>query len=133
MFLLAVVAQQPADLAPRVPPAELAAAVRTANPLTPSVEQVERGRALYRGKGYCAACHGLDGRGLGADVDASRLRGALPRDFTDAEWQRVRSDGELYWVLQNGVAGTAMARFVPLVLSEEEGWQVLLYVRSLGR
>ena len=66
-------------------------------------------------------------------MDTSKLRGALPRDFSDTAWQAARADGELYWVLSNGVPGTAMAAFVPAVLSAEEAWQVLLYVRSLGR
>ncbi len=95
-------------------------------------EPIERGRALYFGKGFCAACHGQDGKGLGADVDTARLRGALPRDLTDSAWQRSRSDDELLSVLRNGSPGTAMGPFVPLVLSEEEAWQVILYVRSLA-
>jgi mono/diheme cytochrome c family protein len=133
LALWVAAAAQAADLAPRVPPAQLAAARRRESPLAPRPEQLERGRAIYAGKGFCAACHGRDGRGLGPDVATARLRGALPRDFTDAAWQRARTDGELFWVLRNGVPGTAMASFVPLVLSEEEAWQVLLYVRRLGR
>jgi mono/diheme cytochrome c family protein len=121
-----------ADTAPRVPPAERAAARSLANPLAASRENVERGRVLYQGKGFCSACHGGDGRGLGADVEAARLRGALPRDLTDPAWQRARSDGELFWVLRNGSAGSAMGAFVPLVLSDAEAWQVILYVRSLA-
>jgi hypothetical protein len=34
--------------------------------------------------------------------------------------------------LKNGSPGTDMASFVPLVLSEEEAWYVLLYVRAFG-
>ena len=61
------------------------------------------------------------------------LRGMLPRNFTDKSWQAVRTDGELMWILKNGSLGTAMASFVPLVLTEEEAWHVILYVRSFGR
>ena len=32
-----------------------------------------------------------------------------------------------------GSAGTAMASFIPLVLTEEEAWHVILYVRSFGK
>jgi hypothetical protein len=60
------------------------------------------------------------------------LRGKLPRNFTDKTWQAARTDGELYWILKNGSPGTDMASFVPLVLSEEEAWYVLLYVRAFG-
>ena len=41
--------------------------------------------------------------------------------------------GELFWILKNGSKGTAMASFIPLVLTEEEAWQVLRYVRSFGQ
>ena len=95
-------------------------------------EPIERGRALYFGKGFCAACHGQDGKGLGADIGTTKLRGALPTDFTDREWQRSRSDDELLSVLRKGSPGTAMAPFVPLILSEEEARQVIRYVRSLA-
>ena len=33
----------------------------------------------------------------------------------------------------NGSKGTAMAPFIPLILTEEEAWQVLRYVRSFGQ
>jgi mono/diheme cytochrome c family protein len=130
---LAAAAHAQDDLAPRVPAAELAAARVLASPLAAGAENLARGRALYTGKGFCSACHGADGRGFGADIDPSRLRGALPRDFTNAAWQRARTDGELYWVIAHGVPGTAMASFVPSVLSSEEAWAVLLYVRSFAR
>lgn len=121
------------DLAPRVPAGSLGAARTVSNPLAATLENLARGRALYAGKGFCAACHGPDGRGFGADVDTSKLRGALPRDLGDPAWQAARSDGELFFVLERGVPDTAMAAFVPALLSETEAWQVLLYVRSLAR
>jgi len=31
------------------------------------------------------------------------------------------------------VTGTAMAAFIPTVLTEEEAWQVIWFVRSFGR
>ncbi len=126
-------AQERADLAPRVPAAALAAARRLANPVPATSENLAKGKVLYLGRGFCATCHGRDGRGLGPDVDTAALRGALPRDFTDPAWQRARSDGELLWILHEGSPGTAMAPFVPRVLSEREAWQVLLYVRALGQ
>ncbi len=120
-------------LCPRAPGERLESLRALRNPFAATPENLARGRALYLGKGFCAVCHGRDGRGLGPDVDTSRLRGALPRDFHDADWQRVRCDGELYWVLENGSPGTAMAAFVPGVLTPEEAWLVLLWVRELGR
>jgi mono/diheme cytochrome c family protein len=117
---------------PRVPAQDLAAARSLKTPLPDTPEVVEQGRALYYGKGFCVACHGREGRGM-TDVDTSMLKGALPTDFTKAEWQAARTDGELLWILKNGSPGTAMASFVPAVLTEEEAWQVIQFVRSLGR
>jgi mono/diheme cytochrome c family protein len=114
-------------LRPRVPVDQRDAAKATSNPLSPSAELLEKGKTLYQGKAFCIACHGRDGKGLGTDL---ALKGPLPRDFTDVMWQNSRSDGELFWILKNGSPGTDMAPFIPLVLTEEEAWQVLLYVRS---
>lgn len=99
------------------------------SPFIADGDVVEKGKALYEGKAFCAACHGRDGKGLGEGLD---LKGALPRNFTDPHWQAARTDGELFWILQHGSPGTDMASFVPLVLSEDEAWQVLLYVRSMN-
>lgn len=114
-------------LRPRVPSNQRDAAKATLNPFTSNDELLAKGKALYLGKAFCVACHGRDGKGLGADL---ALKGPLPRDFTDVMWQHSRTDGELFWILQNGSPGTDMAPFIPLVLTEEEAWQVLLYVRS---
>jgi len=37
------------------------------------------------------------------------------------------------WILKNGSPGTAMGLFIPLVVTEEEAWQLILYVRSFGQ
>ncbi|MGH7230289.1 MAG: c-type cytochrome [Nitrospiraceae bacterium] len=117
-------------LRPRVPSDQLELARTVVNPLPPTPEHLAKGKALYHGKAFCMACHGKDGTGLGTDL---ALKGPLPRNFTDRSWQAARTDGELLWILKNGSPGTDMAPFIPLVLDEEEAWQVLLYVRSFGR
>jgi mono/diheme cytochrome c family protein len=117
-------------LRPRVPADQIEAARAIANPLLNNSENLEKGKALYHGKAFCATCHGRDGKGLSG---IEGLRGKLPRNFTDRAWQAARTDGELFWILKNGSPGTDMAPFVPLVLTEEEAWHVLLYVRSFGQ
>ena len=119
----------PEVLKPRVPPDQMAEAKTWTNPVPPTDEHLERGRAIFHGKGFCVTCHGRDGKGLG---DIEGLRGKLPRNFTDQAWQAARTDGELLWILKHGSPGTAMAPFIPLVLTEEEAWHVLLYVRSFN-
>ena len=121
-----------AVLKPRVPIDQIEEARTWTNPLPATEENIEKGKKLYHGKAFCMTCHGKDGKGLGGDIEPGTLKGPLPRNFTDKEWQAARTDGELFWILKNGSKGTAMASFIPLVLTEEEAWQVLRYVRSFG-
>lgn len=124
----AIEAVDPEVLIPRVPEDQMAEARSWKNPYPATPENIEKGEAIFFGKGFCVTCHGKDGKGLNIEG----LRGKLPRNFTDGEWQAARADGELLWILKNGSKGTAMAPFIPLVLTEDEAWHVLLYVRSLG-
>ena len=100
------------------------------NPFEATADNIEKGKAIFHGKAFCVTCHGKDGKGFG---DIPGLVGKLPRNFTDKVWQAARTDGELIWILKNGSPGTDMASFIPLILTEEEAWHVLLYVRSFGQ
>ncbi|GJL54974.1 MAG: hypothetical protein NPIRA02_21060 [Nitrospirales bacterium] len=122
-------AADPSVLKPRVPADQIEEAKSWENPVLSTPENVEIGKNIFHGKAFCVTCHGKDGKGLG---NIPGLRGKLPRNFTDNTWQAARTDGELFWILKNGSPGTDMASFVPLVLTEEEAWHVLLYVRSFG-
>jgi mono/diheme cytochrome c family protein len=122
-------AADPEILKPRVPADQIKDVRTWKNPFSSTKENIEKGEAIFRGKGFCVTCHGKDGTGLG---DIPGLRGKLPRNFTEQSWQAERTDGELLWILKNGSAGTAMAPFIPRVLTEEEAWHVILFVRSLG-
>jgi mono/diheme cytochrome c family protein len=46
---------------PRVPADKLAEARALTNPLPDSQEIIEKGKALYHGKGTCFNCHGQNG------------------------------------------------------------------------
>lgn len=116
-------------LKPRVPPDQIQEASSWVNPFSNTPEHIEIGKKIFHGKAFCVTCHGPEGKGLG---DIPGLRGKLPRNFTDKVWQAARTDGELFWILKNGSPGTDMASFIPLVLTEEEAWYVILYVRSFG-
>ena len=116
-------------LQPRVPATQIEEARTWVNPFPATPENIEKGQKIFHSKAFCVTCHGRDGKGLG---NIPGLRGKLPRNFTDKTWQAARTDGELFWILKNGSPGTDMASFIPLVLTEEEAWHVLLYVRSFG-
>jgi mono/diheme cytochrome c family protein len=123
-------AADPEVLKPRVPKTEIEQTRTWKNPFPSTPENIEKGKKLFHGKAFCITCHGRDGKGLG---NIPGLVGKLPRNFTDKSWQSARTDGELLWILKNGSAGTAMAPFIPRVLTEDEAWQVILYVRSFGK
>ncbi len=116
-------------LKPRVPATQIEEAQTWTNPFPSTLENIEIGKKIFHSKAFSVPCHGRDGKGLG---NIPGLRGKLPRDFTDKTWQAARTDGELFWILKNGSPGTDMASFIPLVLTEEEAWHVLLYVRTFG-
>ena len=122
-------AANPEVLKPRVPPDQMTEARSWTNPFPSTPESIEKGKKIFHGKAFCVTCHGRDGKGLGK---IPGLVGKLPRNFTDKAWQAARTDGELLWILKNGSPGTAMAPFIPLVLTEDEAWHVLLYVRAFG-
>ena len=124
------IAADPLVLRPRVPPDRIEEAKTWQNPFPATPERIEKGKKIFHGKAFCVTCHGKDGKGLG---NIPGLRVKLPRNVTDTTWQAARTDGELFWILKNGSPGTDMASFIPLVLTEEEAWHVLLYVRSFGR
>jgi len=117
-------------LKPRVPANQIEEARTWTNPFPSTPENIEKGQKIFHSKAFCVTCHGPDGKGLG---NIPGLRGKLPRNFTDKTWQAARTDGELFWILKNGSPGTDMASFIPLVLTEDEAWHVLLYVRVFGK
>jgi mono/diheme cytochrome c family protein len=95
---------------------------------TASAEIVAAGKKLYEGKGTCSLCHGIGGKG---DGPASHMQTAHPpRNFTDCAFQQARDDGELFWIIKYGSPGTGMPALIPNMLNEEEGWNVVAYLRS---
>ena len=119
---------QGVDLQPRVPRDQLEMAKSLQNPHSVTKDFVAKGKALYEGKAYCSACHGLDGSGKHQDVGTPS-----PRNFGEAAWQAARTDGELFWIMKHGSHGTDMAPYLPLYLTEEEAWQIVTYIRSFGK
>ena len=96
----------------------------TTNPLPPDPVVVARGAALFGT--HCSPCHGPTGRGDGpvaAALDGSAAD--LTADHVDDH-----TDGDIFWWLTYGMAGTAMPGFEG-ALSDSERWQLIRFVRSL--
>jgi uncharacterized membrane protein YkoI/mono/diheme cytochrome c family protein len=113
---------------PRVPADKMAEAKALVNPLPPSPDIVEKGKAIYEGKGTCANCHGASGRG---DGPGAATLNPPPRVFRSHGLWRHRSEGEIFWVIKYGSPGTGMIPFGGL-LSDEEIWTVMQYERSFA-
>lgn len=120
----------------RVPAGELADAKALKSPFEPTLEILKEGKEIFLGRGTCFQCHGPEGKG---DGGAAKVLPIQPRNFTNPQFNKVRTPGEMMWVLKNGsmgqsgrVPGTGMLPIVGQFLSEEDGWKVLLYERSLG-
>ncbi len=120
----------------RVPVSERAAAKALKPPFQPTSEILAEGKAIFLGKGTCFQCHGPEGKG---DGGAAKILPIQPRDFTNPKFDKVRTPGEMMWVLKNGsmgqtgqIPGTGMLPVVDRFIDEEEAWKVILYERSLG-
>lgn len=94
------------------------------NPVPYTLEAVARGAEIFAQ--HCAMCHGVEGRGDG--VLAASLN-PPPADLT-ADHVDDHSDGDIFWWVTHGIEQTAMPAFGS-VLTEEERWTVIHFVRSL--
>src|SRR5213596_1037899 len=112
---------------PRVPGDQRAAAKAMKNPVTKTPENIAKGKALFEGKGTCFNCHGKEGKG---DGPAGQILNPSPRNFTNCKFHKKRKDGEFFWVIKNGSAGTGMVPLIPAAINEEEAWTIINYERS---
>jgi mono/diheme cytochrome c family protein len=86
--------------------------------------------ALRAGGGHyrrmCVACHGAPG------VDPSEIGEGLNPPAPDLTLERVqrRSDGELFWIVQNGIRMSGMPAFGP-THKEREIWEIVAFLRHL--
>ena len=113
---------------PRVPADKLDGARALKSPLPDSSELIEKGKALYEGKGGCVNCHGKSGLG---DGPAAAALDPSPRNFRHRGFWRHRKEREIFWVIKHGSPGTAMIGFGSQ-LSDEEIWAVIRYLRTFA-
>ena len=101
-------------------------APKVANPLARSPEAVAAGLVLFRT--HCVTCHGAPG------VDPTEGGASLNPPAPGLTLARVqaRSDGELKWIVSNGIRMTGMPSF-GASRSEAEVWQLVAALRQLPR
>ena len=98
------------------------------NPIPPSGEAVADGMAHYAD--HCASCHANDGSG-----NTEMGQGLFPKspDMRLAATQD-RSDGELFYVIENGIRFTGMPAWsTGTTAGEESTWHLVHFLRRLPR
>jgi mono/diheme cytochrome c family protein len=98
---------------------------REQNPLPPTAENVHRGQLAF--SSYCAACHGLDGHATGVPF-AAAMSPPIP-DLNSPSVQAY-TDGQLKWVITNGLSPSGMPASKGL-LRDEEMWAIVTWLRRL--
>jgi mono/diheme cytochrome c family protein len=104
----------------------LPSAARAArNPVAATPENLRDARMHFAD--HCAICHGNDGSG-----DTMMGHGLYPKppNLKSAETQKL-SDGELFWIIENGVRFTGMPAFGGPHSSPEDSWKLVLFIRHL--
>jgi mono/diheme cytochrome c family protein len=94
------------------------------NPLPETAEIMNQGQQVFAGS--CALCHGPDGRGgtsIGSHMDPPAM------DLTSAHVQHW-SDGELFWIIQNGVRLTGMPAWQSSI-SADDTWKLARFIHGL--
>jgi mono/diheme cytochrome c family protein len=95
------------------------------NPVTSSEQTLRDARAHFAD--HCATCHANDGSGN------SMIGNGLypkPPDLRQDATQKL-SDGELFWIIENGVRFTGMPAFGAGSGSQDDSWKLVLFVRHL--
>lgn len=100
----------------------------TKNPVVNSAEVLREGMLHFAN--HCAICHGNDGSG-----DTMMARGMYPKppDLRAAATQK-KTDGEIFWIIENGVRLTGMPGFGGNGGEHggaEDSWKLVNFIRHL--
>lgn len=95
------------------------------NPVKESPDALADGKEAF--SHYCIACHGVDGQNTGVPF-AEKLSPPVP-SLASSEVQAY-SDGQLKWVIDNGIWPSGMPGSRG-TLSDEEIWSIVFYLRHL--
>jgi len=95
------------------------------DPLPMTAESVAAGKRNFGY--YCYACHGLDGQNTGVPF-ADHMSPPVP-PLNSASVQAY-SDGQLRWIIENGISPSGMPSSRG-ILNDEEMWEIVHYLRHL--
>ena len=86
---------------------------------------VREGQAAF--DSYCTVCHGLDGQNTGVPF-AAQISPPIP-SLASQQVQQY-TDGQLKWIIENGVSPSGMPASRG-ILSDEEMWSIVEFLRHL--
>ncbi len=95
------------------------------NPTPDTPESVKMGAEHFQH--HCQICHGLDGHGTGVPFAHNMAPPVV--DLGDKDVQNY-SDGQLKWIVMNGIRFTGMPAWKG-VLEDDEQWYIVRYLRHL--
>jgi cytochrome c553 len=95
------------------------------NPLPYNTETWNDGKEAF--SHYCVACHGMDGQNTGVPF-VDHVSPPIPSLASD-DVQRY-TDGQLKWILDNGVSPSGMPGSKG-TLSDDELWSIIVFLRHL--
>jgi len=95
------------------------------NPVPVTDSALAAAKSVYADK--CAHCHGDTGKGDGAEA---AMYSPQPTNLADARRTDLMTDGELFWKITEG--RRPMPGFKKQ-LSEEQRWQLVNLIRTLGK
>jgi len=95
------------------------------NPLPDSAQTLKDGKEAFGH--YCIVCHGLDGQNTGVPF-AANMSPPVP-SLASKEVQGY-SDGQLKWIIENGVAPSGMPASHG-ILNDDEMWSIVVFLRHL--
>lgn len=98
------------------------------NPVAASPENLRAG--LEHFADHCAVCHANNGSG---DTMFGRNMYPKPPDLRQALTQEL-TDGEIYYIIQNGIRLTGMPAFgQPNQTNDQGSWQLVQFIRHLPK
>jgi mono/diheme cytochrome c family protein len=109
------------------PPKAVPAEARKMKPaVASSPAAIAAGKQLYAK--YCRFCHG----NAGAGDSTMAPKGMKPSNLTDTTWTRGSSEGEIFWIIQNGAPPDYQMKGLKGKISDTDTWNLVHFVRSLG-
>lgn len=100
------------------------------NPFSDNDEALAAGQVIFDTN--CTVCHGPQGKGDGQGAAGLNPK---PADLSDSQMMGGLTDGYLFWRVSEGGQMAPFNSAMPAwktILSDEQRWQVITYVRSFS-